>query len=62
MPQAAGLAAAIKDDFGIDCQMIPGGGGIFDVKVNGDLIYSKHQTGRFPQHHEVLDKIAPKVR
>ncbi len=34
--------------------MIKGGGGIFDVKVNGTLVYSKHQTGRFPENDEVL--------
>ena len=38
--------------------MIKGGGGIFDVRHNGDLIYSKHDTGRFPEAHEVLDKVA----
>ena len=25
---------------------IPGDGGIFDVVVDGTLVYSKHQTGR----------------
>jgi len=30
---------------------------VFDVKVNGKLVYSKDQTGRFPEHQEVLDEI-----
>ena len=34
--------------------MIEGGGGIFDVKIDGMLIYSKHETGRFPEDEEVL--------
>jgi hypothetical protein len=27
------------------------------VKVDDQLIYSKHQTGRFPEHDEILTKI-----
>ena len=57
MPHAAGLAEAIKDEFGVEAQLIEGKGGIFDVKSNGDLIYSKHETGRFPEHNEVLDRL-----
>ena len=38
--------------------MIEGAGGIFDVRLDGDLIFSKHQTGRFPEHGEVLEKLA----
>ena len=34
------------------------GGGIFDVHADGELIFSKHQTGRFPEHSEVLDQLA----
>ncbi len=29
--------------------------GIFDVTVDGELIYSKHQTGRHADDHEVLE-------
>jgi len=34
--------------------MIKGSGGVFEVTVNGDLVYSKKATGRFPEHDEVL--------
>jgi selT/selW/selH-like putative selenoprotein len=27
--------------------------GIFDVEVDGNLVFSKHQAGRFPQYQEV---------
>jgi len=37
--------------------LIPGGGGIFEIVADGKLIYSKHQTGRFPTHDEVLSKL-----
>jgi len=52
------LADEIKKDHGIDVQMIRGRDGIFDVKVDGDLIYSKHQTGVFPEHSLILDKLS----
>ena len=34
-----------------------GSGGVFDVKVDGKLVYSKHSTGRFPEPGEVSEKI-----
>ena len=36
-----------------------GGGGAFEVSVDGRLIYSKLKEGRFPSEDEVLDKIKP---
>lgn len=27
---------------------------MFDVKADGKLVFSKHQTGRFPEDQEVL--------
>lgn len=38
-------------------KLIPGRGGIFDVEVDGRMIYSKHQTGRFPEHDEVIQQL-----
>ncbi|MBX3394573.1 MAG: Rdx family protein [Phycisphaerae bacterium] len=34
-------------------ETIVGSKGVFDVVVNGDLIYSKHQTGTFPRLGEI---------
>ena len=31
-----------------------GGGGEFEITVDGKLVYSKKQTGRFPEHEEVM--------
>jgi selenoprotein W-related protein len=41
----------------VEAELIQGGGGIFDVRVDGDLIYSKHETGRFPEHQEILQAL-----
>lgn len=39
-------------------QQIPGDGGVFDVEVDGNLIYSKHETGRHIRNNEeILAKI-----
>jgi len=33
---------------------IPGGNGQFDVISDGTAVFSKHETGRFPEHGEIL--------
>ncbi len=34
-------------------KLVPGGGGVFDVWVNGDLIFSKKEVGRHAEPGEV---------
>ena len=34
-----------------------GSGGVFDVEVDGERIYSKHDTGRFPDPDEIFDDL-----
>ena len=38
-----------------DLSLVPGKGGVFEVEVDGDLIYSKKGTGRHAEPGEVLD-------
>lgn len=38
-------------------EIIPGSGGIFEVELNGSLIFSKEETGRFPQENEIESKL-----
>jgi selenoprotein W-related protein len=47
----------IQEARGVEAELVPGKGGIFDVVVDGKLIYSKHQTGRFPDPDEILAKL-----
>jgi len=35
--------------------LIPGDRGIFDVTVDGRLVFSKHTEGRFPREDEILE-------
>jgi selT/selW/selH-like putative selenoprotein len=39
---------------GIEAQDFPGGKGQFDVLRDGELVFSKHEAGRFPEHDEIL--------
>jgi selT/selW/selH-like putative selenoprotein len=53
------LAAAIKEaNAEIDVELIAGKGGIFDVKVGGELVYSKFDTDRFPTNEEIVAKLS----
>jgi selT/selW/selH-like putative selenoprotein len=38
-------------------RLIPSGGGRFEVTANGQAVYSKAATGRFPEPAEVLEKL-----
>lgn len=38
---------------GVDATTTPGGKGQFDVLADGNLVYSKHETGRFPGEAEI---------
>ena len=42
--------------------LIPASGGCFEVKVDGDLLYSKLKTGQFPDEQAVVDQIAAKLK
>lgn len=48
------MAAEIQSVLGVEPELIPGKGGIFDVKADGKLVFSKHAVGRFPESGEVL--------
>ena len=41
----------------VQCELIEGSDGIFDVEVDGEVLFSKHQIGRFPEHDEILAKL-----
>lgn len=47
----------MKKVLGIDAELIKGRGGVFDVVADGNLVYSKHATGRFPEEEEVVAAI-----
>jgi len=40
---------------GVDSELVASGGGVFEVSVDGRLVFSKRSLGRFPEDGEVLD-------
>ena len=42
---------------GVDAKAMPGGKGQFDVVRGGELLYSKHETGRFPEEAEIASLV-----
>jgi selT/selW/selH-like putative selenoprotein len=39
--------------YGADVELVPGVAGVFEITVDGRLLFSKKQTGRFPTDEEV---------
>ena len=43
-------------------QLVPSDGGRFEIFTDGELVYSKLATGRFPEVKEVISLIRDKLR
>jgi len=54
------LAAELKQNLGAESTLIAGGGGVFDVSVDGKLIFSKKSVGRFPEPGEIVGLLQKK--
>jgi selenoprotein W-related protein len=44
-----------------ELRLIPSSGGCFELTVDGELLYSKLQTGSFPDERTMLDAVGGKV-
>jgi selenoprotein W-related protein len=47
----------VKEATGIDADLVRGGGGVFDVEVDGELLFSKKAEGRFPENDEIIERL-----
>jgi len=59
--RAAWMAQELLQTFESDIarvSLVPGSGGIFDITLNDQLIYSRKQEGQFPE----LKKITQRIR
>ncbi len=56
-PEALRVRELLVADLESDIELIPGDSGVFDIKHNDILLYSKHTTGRFPNDAEINDMI-----
>ena len=51
------MAALLKKHHGIDAELIGSTGGVFEVIVDGQLVYSKKATGEFPDEQQLLSQL-----
>ena len=56
------LLTTFESELG-EVALVPGTGGIFQVRLDGELIFSRKEMGRFPESKElkqlIRDRIAP---
>lgn len=63
MPNAAGLAARILEEWEDTVgavEIVTGVGGIFEVHVDDELVFTKSMLGRYPQPDDVVPLLRPK--
>lgn len=41
--------------------LLPSRGGVFEVGVNGELVFSKYRLGRLPEEGEVAQKVGAQL-
>ena len=51
------MAAELEAEFESRVKLIEGKDGVFEVTVDGNLVFSKRNIGRFPDDGEVARKI-----
>ena len=51
------MQAAIKSKYGITARLKEGVGGIFEVYIDGETVYTNQETYRFPTDEEIFAKI-----
>jgi selenoprotein W-related protein len=54
------VADDVSTKFGndIEIELIPSSGGVFEISLDGQLLFSKQKTGRFPEQKEVDEMMA----
>ncbi len=61
LPKATSLVEKIKEELNLSAGLIKSGGGVFEIAVDGELIYSKRKTNLFPEEGEIIDKIRKRL-
>jgi selenoprotein W-related protein len=62
--RAAWLAQELLTTFESDIQslsLVPGTGGVFEVRLNGNVIFSRKQASRFPESKELKQLVRDQV-
>ena len=54
LPKASSLEAHLKAKYNVaDIKLISSGGGVFEITLDNELIFSKKSLGRFPDDGEI---------
>ncbi|MFA6178477.1 MAG: SelT/SelW/SelH family protein [Candidatus Methylopumilus sp.] len=62
--RAAWMAQELLTTFEADIaslSLVPGGGGIFEVRLNGQVLFSRKLAGRFPESKELKQLIRDNI-
>ncbi|MCA9491006.1 MAG: Rdx family protein [Myxococcales bacterium] len=57
MPRAARAAAAIKQELGMNVELVRGSGGIYTVEVGGAIVARKTLDHGFPTDDQVVQAV-----
>ncbi len=64
MPRAVSLADKVLGLYKnrlAEVALVPSSGGAFEVSTDGTLLYSKLETGRFPDERNLVKEIGSKI-
>jgi selenoprotein W-related protein len=56
------LEEELKREFVAEVELLPSSGGVYEVAVSGEKIFSKAELKRFPRDGEILDLIRNKLK
>ncbi len=51
------MGAAIEQELGLTCEYVPGSGGIFEVSLDGELVYTNNNVGGVPEATPVIEAV-----
>ncbi|MGZ6530024.1 MAG: SelT/SelW/SelH family protein [Tumebacillaceae bacterium] len=64
MSRAASLAEEILSAYSLtisELTLIPGTGGVYEITLNGEEIFSKKELGRFPNEGEIMQLLKTRI-
>ena len=62
LPKASSLEVELKNNFPqADVSLISSGGGVFEISLNDNLIFSKKALNRFPESGEIKKLIIDRL-
>ncbi len=64
LARAAWLAQELLATHGGDVAgltLVPGRGGVFVVRIDGEVVFSQKETGRYPEPREIKDALRAKL-